>query len=83
MINYELFSYGLALAMGLLAWVSKTLFSTMKEKMETLEQQNEEIKKELAQVKVDYVHKTDFMAIKNEILQRFDRFEDRLNNLKI
>jgi hypothetical protein len=73
---------GLTTGLGVLGFLVKSLYYNMRENM--VEQRNElkKIENELQQVKVDYVHKSDLIAIKNEIMARFDKFEDRLEALR-
>jgi hypothetical protein len=73
---------GLTTGLGVLGFLVKSLYYNVKENM--TEQRNElkKIENELQQVKVDYAHKSDLIAIKNEIMARFDKFEDRLEALR-
>ena len=43
---------------------------------------HKEITKELEKVKIEYVHKQDMRDIRDEILARFQRFEDILEALR-
>jgi hypothetical protein len=73
---------GLTTGLGVLGFLVKSLYYNMRENM--TEQRNElkKIENDLQQVKVEYVHKSDLIAIKNEIMARFDKFEDRLEALR-
>jgi len=73
---------GLTTGLGVLGFLVKSLYYNMRENM--IEQRNElkKIENDLQQVKVEYVHKSDLIAIKNEIMARFDKFEDRLEALR-
>jgi hypothetical protein len=73
---------GLTTGLGVLGFLVKSLYYNMRENM--AEQRNElkKLENDLQQVKVDYVHKSDLIAIKNEIMARFDKFEDRLEALR-
>jgi hypothetical protein len=73
---------GLTTGLGVLGFLVKSLYYNMRENM--TEQRNElkKLENDLQQVKVDYAHKSDLIAIKNEIMARFDKFEDRLEALR-
>jgi hypothetical protein len=73
---------GLTTGLGVLGFLVKSLYYNMRENM--TEQRNElkKIESDLQQVKVEYVHKSDLITIKNEIMARFDKFEDRLEALR-
>jgi hypothetical protein len=74
--------FALTTGLGVLGFLVKSLYYNMRENM--TEQRNElkKIENDLQQVKVDYAHKSDLIAIKNEIMARFDKFEDRLEALR-
>lgn len=54
----------------------------MKSKLEKVELDLRDAQKDLVDVKVNYAHKADVHAMKQEIIARFDRLEDKLVGVK-
>jgi predicted small secreted protein len=50
----------------------------MKDKLESTTQRLREAEEAIVDIKVNYAHKADVHAMKQEILSRFDRLEDKL-----
>lgn len=50
----------------------------MRDKMETMTQTLKQAENDIVDIKVNYAHKADVHAMKQEILNRFDRLEDKL-----
>lgn len=50
----------------------------MRDKIETTNHQLLQAQQDIVDIKVNYAHKTDVQAMKQEILSRFDRLEDKL-----
>jgi hypothetical protein len=73
---------GLTTGLGVLGFLVKSLYYNMRENMSEQRNELKKLENDLQQVKVDYAHKSDLIAIKNEIMARFDKFEDRLEALR-
>lgn len=54
----------------------------MKKQIERVETDLKDAQKDLVDVKVNYAHKADVHAMKQEIIARFDRLEDKLVGVK-
>lgn len=50
----------------------------MKDKLETTNQRLKDAEDAIVEIRVNYAHKADVHAMKQEILSRFDRLEDKL-----
>jgi hypothetical protein len=64
-------STALNLVAGLIAYLLKT-------KMEQLDKHLQSAQEDIVDIRVNYAHKNDVIAMKHEILSRFDRLEDKL-----
>lgn len=78
----EIYLSLLTTAIALIGFLAKWMVHRVQKDLDNHKQSHEELTKEVIQVRLDYVHKTDLQAIKNEIMARFDRFEDRLESLR-
>ncbi len=65
----------ITLVMGVLGYL-------MKNKLETMQTSLDKAHDEIVDIKVNYAHKADVTAMKQEILSRFDRLEDKLTGAK-
>lgn len=60
--------------------MGKIWVDTIINRVKTVEDHQREQEKNLVAVKVDYVPKVDLTAMKNELMVRFDRLEERLEH---
>lgn len=79
---YVVISYALAIVLPLVGFLAHWLISQLENEIRVLRGQHEKLTGEVNQIKVDYVHKAEMASIRNEIMARFDRFEDRLDELR-
>jgi hypothetical protein len=68
----------LAIAATLFNIVFGVLGYLMRDKMESMSLRLKEAEDAVVEIRVNYAHKTDVHAMKQEILSRFDRLEDKL-----
>lgn len=61
--------------LGVGGWVIQQYISQLKESQRLLASSITDMKSELTQVKLDYLHKADFREFKSELWERFDRLE--------
>lgn len=73
---------GIPLLAALFGFMAKWMLRKAESDILSLTQSISELTKELTQVKVEYAHKSDLLAVRNEIMARFDRLEDRLDAIK-
>jgi hypothetical protein len=78
----EFFQYGWPIAMALIGFLAKWMADRVQKDLDEHKKVSNELQKEVSQVKLDYVHKTEMSAIRNEIMARFDRWEDKLEQLR-
>jgi hypothetical protein len=76
------FQYSWPIAIGLVAYMAKHMVQRVHDDLREHKDAHKEITKELEKVKIEYVHKQDMRDIRDEILARFQRFEDILEALR-
>lgn len=78
----DLYVYVLTVAVALIGFLAKWMVIRVQKDLDIHKKQQVDLAKDVMQVRLDYVHKTDLQAIRNEIMARFDKFEDRLESLR-
>lgn len=75
----QILNWVVTIGIGLMAWLLKDKISGVNEDLQEHKDNHKLLQKELNDVKINYVHKTDFQEFKTELWQRFDRLEDKLS----
>jgi len=75
-IEYGLLIFNLVI--GILGWFMKNWINDLKSSQKLLQTKVEETTKELTSVQINYVHKSDLHELRRELLDRFDRLEERI-----
>jgi predicted secreted protein len=78
----DLYLYVLTIAVALIGFLAKWMVIRVQKDLDIHKKNQADLAKDVMQVRLDYVHKTDLQAIRNEIMARFDKFEDRLESLR-
>jgi hypothetical protein len=75
----QLLNWALTIGIGLMAWLLKDKINGVNVDLQEHKDNHKILQNELNNVKINYVHKTDFQEFKAELWQRFDRLEDKLS----
>jgi len=75
-IEYGLLIFNLVI--GILGWFMKNWINDLKSSQKLLQTKVEETTKELTSVEINYVLKSDLHELRRELLDRFDRLEERI-----
>lgn len=78
----DFFTYAWPLACAAILGLVKLWVDKMQKEIDSAKDHVHEIERELNVVKLQYVHKVDMQVIKDEIMQRFTRFEDLLESIR-
>ena len=68
----------ITIAVALGGGMLKMHVKRINEDLQAHKNEQKDLQKEINDVKINYVHKTDFNEFKNELWSRFDRLEDHI-----